>query len=92
MSWTRIRRLLPYALPVAFFVALIAWMASGPLYRGYSFEQCRRAYHRAVNKEDTARVDLHPYRRERDDDRRHRCGEIRAVAAVDSVGPLRPLP
>ena len=87
-----IRRVLQYALPIGAFILLIAWMASGPLYRGYSFEQCRRAYHRAVNKDDSARVDLHPYRRERDDSKRHRCGEIRAVVAVDSVGPFRPVP
>ena len=83
-----VRRILQYAIPIAAFVLLGAWLASVPLYRGYSMEQCRRAYDRAVNRDDTARVDLHPYRVEVDDGVRRRCGEIRAVTATDSIPSL----
>lgn len=84
-----LRRALLYALPLAAVALLVAAMANGPLYRAYSFEGCRQAYARALSRDDTARVDLHRYRPERDNRRvRHRCGEIRAVVATDSVPQL----
>ena len=87
----KVKRVLLYALPVAALVALIGMMANGPLYRALSFEGCRREYARALDRDDTARVDLRRYRPERDNRQGvRRCGEIRAVVATDSV-PLLPL-
>jgi hypothetical protein len=86
-----VRRALLFGLPLAAIVALVAMMANGPLYRTLSFEGCRKAYARALDRDDTARVDLRKFRPERDNRQGvHRCGEIRAVVATDSV-PLQPL-
>ena len=86
-----VRRVLLFALPLAAIVLLVAMMANGPLYRALSFEGCRREYARALDRDDTARVDLRRYRPERDNRQAvRRCGEIRAVVATDSV-PLLPL-
>lgn len=79
------RRILQYAIPISAFLLLGAWLASVPLYRAYSLEQCLDAYAEARTRGDSARVDLHPYRHERDNRSRHRCGEVRAVATTDSV-------
>lgn len=86
-----VRRAVLFGLPLAAIIALIAMMASGPTYRALSFEGCRKAYARALDRDDTARVDLRRYRPERDNrELTHRCGEIRAVVATDSV-PILPL-
>lgn len=79
------RRLLLYAVPIAAIIAIGALIASAPLYRGYSMQQCLDAYADARTSGDTARLDLHPYRHERDNRTKHRCGEVRAVAATDSL-------
>ena len=85
-----VRRVLSYALPLAAIGILVAAMANGPTYRALSFEGCRKAYARALDASDTARVDQHPYRPERDNRRlRHRCKEIRAVIATDSIPVIR---
>lgn len=85
-----LRRVLVYALPVAAFAMLVLVMAKGPTYRALSSEGCRKAYASALDASDTARVDQHPYRPERDNRRvRHRCKEIRAVIATDSVPMIR---
>lgn len=84
-----VRHMLLYALPLAAIALLVAVMANGPLYRTYSFEECRLAYAGAMSRDDTARVDLHPYRPDRDNRRvKHRCGEIRALVATDAVPQL----
>jgi hypothetical protein len=86
-----VRRALLFALPLAAIVLLVAMMANGPLYRALSFEGCRKEYARALDRDDTARVDLRRFRPERDNRQGvHRCGEIRAVVATDSV-PMLPL-
>lgn len=80
------RRALLFGLPLAAIVGLIALMANGPLHRALSFEGCRKAYAQALDRDDTARVDLRKYRPERDNRQVvHRCGEIRAIVATDSV-------
>lgn len=80
-----VRRILQYAIPIAAFLLLGAWLASVPLYRAYTLEQCLDAYAGARTRGDTARVDLRPYRHERDNRSKHWCGEVRAVSATDSV-------
>ena len=86
-----VRRAVLFAIPLAAIAGLIAMMANGPLYRALSFEGCRREYARALDRDDTARVDLRRYRPERDNRQAvHRCGEIRAIVATDSV-PILPL-
>ena len=85
-----VRRWLQYAVPIVAVVLIGGWLAGAPLYRAYSFEKCLDAYAEARTIGDTARVDQHPYRNERDNRRvKRRCGEVRATVAVDSV-PLLP--
>lgn len=80
-----IRQILQYAVPIAAFIAIAALIASAPLYRGYTMQQCLDAYAEARTRGDTARLDLHPYRHERDNRTKHWCGEVRAVSATDSL-------
>jgi hypothetical protein len=80
-----VRRLLRYAIPIAAFILIGVWLASAPLYRGYSMPECLAAYAAARTRGDTARIDQHPYRHERDNRVRHRCGEVRATSLTDSV-------
>ena len=80
------RRALAYAIPIAVIAIVGIALARGPLYRAYSMEECLKAYQGAETRGDTARIDLHPYRNERDNRRvRHTCGEVRAVPAADSL-------
>ena len=80
-----VRRALQYAVPLVAITLLGAWFATGPLYATYSIEQCRGAYADARTRGDTARVDLHPLRNDRDKRWvRHTCGEVRATVAADS--------
>jgi hypothetical protein len=69
-------------------LAVAAKLASAPLYRRYDARQCREAYAAARTRDDSSRVDLHPYGA-RHESRNGRCGEVRATV-VDSLVLGRP--
>jgi hypothetical protein len=83
-----VRRALSYALPIALIAGTVAVLASGPLYRRWSKEECLAGYAAATNRGDTARVDLHPYELSPTQRERHHCGEVRPVQAKDVTGVL----
>ena len=61
--------------------AIVATLFRAPLYPTYSAAQCLEAYAGARNRTDSAQVDLHPYAPATETRAKHRCGEVRAVAA-----------
>ena len=72
--------------PILFSLGLVlaillvaAQLAFAPLYKRWDARQCRAAYAAARTREDTSRVDMHPYRA-----RNGRCGELRTTR-VDSL-------
>ena len=69
-------------------LAVAAKLASAPLYRRYDAGQCRQAYAAARTRDDSSRVDLHPYRSPNGSSNA-RCGETRATF-VDSLVPGLP--
>ena len=69
-------------------LAVAAKLASAPLYRRYDAGQCIQAYAAARTRDDSSRVDLHPYRSP-NGSRNARCGETRATL-VDSLVFGRP--
>ena len=84
---TRFLKIAASVLVTGAFAAIALKLATGPLYARYDASECREAYAKALTRADTARVDLHPYRRGQESAKR-RCGEVRSVAvASDSVMP-----
>jgi hypothetical protein len=76
--------------PILFSVGLVvailviaAQLAFAPLYKRYDARQCREAYAAARTREDSSRVDLHPYGA-RNASRNERCGVTRAMR-VDTL-------
>src|SRR6185503_5929792 len=67
------KALLSIALVLAIVVVAVK-LAAAPLYRRYDSRQCREAYAAARTRDDSSRVDLHPY-----GTRNERCGVTRAT-------------
>ena len=62
-------------------------LASAPLHRAYTAEECFAAYARAESHTDTVHVDLRRYLPTSGAGANRRCGEVRAVVA-DSVSVI----
>jgi protein-S-isoprenylcysteine O-methyltransferase Ste14 len=71
---------------VATIAGFVATLANAPLYKWYNAEECRDAYASARTRADTARVDLHPYRKAHVVAKAY-CGEVR-MARLDSPGRI----